>query len=276
MNVHLPLQAGQPIDAPVIVAEAVGKTYSLGTKPIRAVEDISLSVAPGQFVSLVGPSGCGKSTLLEMLGGLMPPTTGSIAVDGAPLIGPMPDKIAIVFQDAMLLPWKTVLSNVEFPLEIQGRFSAAERRRRALDMIELVGLKDFAQQLPHELSGGMKQRASIARGLVQDPRIILMDEPFGALDEQTRIHMGQELLRIWQETQRTIVLITHSLTEAIYLSDTVLVMGSRPGRIVERLEVDLPRPRQIEMMGSEAFGRMRNRVWQLLTANAGPSPEAAK
>jgi NitT/TauT family transport system ATP-binding protein len=176
----------------------------------------------------------------------------------------------------MLLPWKTVLSNVEFPLEIQGRFSAAERRRRALDMIELVGLKDFAQQLPHELSGGMKQRASIARGLVQDPRIILMDEPFGALDEQTRIHMGQELLRIWQETQRTIVLITHSLTEAIYLSDTVLVMGSRPGRIVERLEVDLPRPRQIEMMGSEAFGRMRNRVWQLLTANAGPSPEAAK
>jgi NitT/TauT family transport system ATP-binding protein len=142
-------------------------------------------------------------------------------------------------------------------------------------MIELVNLKDFANLLPHELSGGMKQRASIARGLVQEPRIILMDEPFGALDEQTRIQMGQELLRIWHETKRTIVFITHSLTEAIYLSDIVLVMGSRPGRIVERMEVDLPRPRQIEMMGGEAFGSMRNRVWSLLAANSGQSRTGA-
>jgi NitT/TauT family transport system ATP-binding protein len=229
----------------------------------------------GQFISLVGASGCGKSTLLEMLGGLLPPTDGAITVDGELLTGPVPGKIAIVFQDAMLLPWKSVLENIEFPLEIQGRYSPAIRRQRALEMIDLVGLREFAHQLPHELSGGMKQRASIARGLVQEPRIILMDEPFGALDEQTRINMGQELLRIWHETQRTIVLITHSLTEAIYLSDVVLVMGSRPGRIVERLDIDLPRPRRIEMMGGEAFGAMRNRVWDLLTANAGRSESEA-
>ena len=250
--------------AKVIEARGIGKTYAALRAPVRALDDVSLTVEEGQFVSLVGPSGCGKSTLLQILGGLIDSSKGEVRVDDQPVNGPLPDKISIVFQDATLMPWKTSLANVEFPLEFQN-VGRAERRRRAEALLDLVGLHEFADRFPHELSGGMKQRVAIARGLVQDPRIILMDEPFGALDEQTRTKMGQELLRIWQKTHKTILFITHSLTEALYLADTVLVMSHRPGRILEVMSVELPRPRSYDMIGSEALGRARNRIWRLIT-----------
>jgi NitT/TauT family transport system ATP-binding protein len=255
----------------VIEARGVGKTYGVERAPVRALDDISFGVAEGQFVSLVGPSGCGKSTLLQILGGLIEHTEGEVFVDSIPVTRPLPDKIAIVFQEATLLPWKTASANIEFPLEING-VAKAERRARAAALLDLVGLRDFAERFPHELSGGMRQRVAIARGLVRDPRIVLMDEPFGALDEQTRTKMGQELLNIWQKTRKTIFFITHSLTEALYLSDVVLVMSARPGRIIDTIKVELPRPRCFEMIGSEAFGRMRNRIWTQI-AGDGPGIE---
>ena len=250
----------------VIDVRGLGKTFAVDRAPVRALDDVTFSVAEGQFVSLVGPSGCGKSTLLQILGGLVEGTEGEALVDGTRVDGPKPGTIAVVFQDATLLPWKSAQENVEFPLEFQG-FDARARRASAEEMLELVGLTAFSDRYPHELSGGMKQRVSIARGLVQNPRIILMDEPFGALDEQTRTKMGQELLRIWQQTAKTILFVTHSLTEALYLSDEVLVMSHRPGRIVDRITVPLARPRGFEMMGSEAFGRARNRIWDLIAAS---------
>ena len=251
---------------PVIRTAGLCKTYN----GLVALQDVSLSVPEGAFVSVVGPSGCGKSTLLQILAGLVSASSGEVAIDGAAVRGPQPGKVAVIFQDATLLPWKTARENVEFPLDVQG-VARAERRARADAMLSLVGLAEFAQAYPHELSGGMRQRVSIARGLAQHPRIILMDEPFGALDEQTRIRMGQELLRIWEQTRKTILLITHSLTEALYLSDIVLVMSGRPGRIVETMAVDLPRPRHVDMIGSAAFGAARNRIWRLL----GDEPVAA-
>ena len=178
----------------------------------------------------------------------------------------MPGKITIVFQDSTLLPWKTVTENILFPLEIQG-VPAAERAARATEMLALVGLTDFRDRHPHELSGGMRQRVSIARGLAQHPRIMLMDEPFGALDEQTRLKMGHELLRIWEATGKTIFLITHSLTEALFLSDVVLVMSHRPGRIVGVINAGLPRPRTYDMVGSPEFGAARNEMWHLISAD---------
>ncbi len=257
--------------ANVIEARSIGKIYGIDRAPVRALADVSLAVAEGQFVSLVGPSGCGKSTLLQILGGLVESTEGEVYVDGVPVTKPLPDKIAIVFQEATLLPWKTAAANIEFPLEING-VARAERRARADALLDLVGLSDFAERFPHELSGGMRQRVAIARGLVRDPRIVLMDEPFGALDEQTRTKMGHELLNIWQKTRKTIFFITHSLAEAIYLSDIVLVMSGRPGRIIDTIEVPLPRPRTFEMIGSETFGQTRNRIWRQI-AGDGPGIE---
>ncbi len=255
--------------APVIRTRLLGKTYGSGATTTTALADISFEVPEGSFVSIVGPSGCGKSTLLQILGGLLPASQGEVSVDGIAVRKPMPGKIAMVFQDATLLPWKTAIENIEFPLDVQG-VPRAERLARSHEMLELVGLADFAGRYPHELSGGMRQRVSIARGLAQNPRIILMDEPFGALDEQTRLKMGQELLRIWQATGKTILLITHSLTEALFLSDTVLVMSRRPGRIIDTLRVDLPRPRDYDMIGSPEFGAARNRIWHLLTGDDAP------
>ena len=241
--------------------QGVGKSFSEG---FQALSEINLDIAEGQFLSIVGPSGCGKSTLLQIVAGLMSASNGEVILGGKPVVGPRPREVAVVFQDALLLPWKTTLQNIEFPLDIQG-VAAAKRRAKSLEMLELVGLAEFKDRYPHELSGGMRQRVSIARGLAQDPRIILMDEPFGALDEQTRIRMGQELLRIWERTRKTVLFITHSLTEAIFLSDTVVVMGRKPGRIVDHITVPLPRPRTAEMMGSDVFGQLRNRIWHLLT-----------
>jgi NitT/TauT family transport system ATP-binding protein len=247
----------------VIEARSLGKTFNKGRTPIVALEDVSFAAEEGSFVSLVGPSGCGKSTLLQIVAGLASSTTGTVLIDGVPVCEPMPGKITIIFQDSTLLPWKTVVENVEFPLEIQGiRFD--ERRRRSTEMLALVGLTDFRERHPHELSGGMRQRVSIARGLAQNPRIILMDEPFGSLDEQTRIKMGHELLRIWSATKKTIFLITHSLTEALFLSDVVLVMSRRPGHIVGVIKTGLPRPRTYDMIGSSEFGAARNEIWRLI------------
>jgi NitT/TauT family transport system ATP-binding protein len=175
----------------------------------------------------------------------------------------MPDTIGMVFQDPTLLPWKTALANVEFPLDLRG-VDRATRRKRSAALLDLVGLGEFADNYPHELSGGMRQRVAIARGLAPDPRLILMDEPFAALDEQTRTRMGHDLLDIWEKTGKTVFFITHSLTEAIYLSDTVLVMSARPGRIIDTIPIAFPRPRELDLIGSEGFGRIRNRIWHLI------------
>jgi NitT/TauT family transport system ATP-binding protein len=253
------MSAGRPI----IEARGLGKTYRASGKPVVALEDVSFSVPEGAFVSLVGPSGCGKSTLLQILAGLVSCSTGEVLVDGASVTGPEPGKIAVIFQDATLLPWKTVTQNIQFPLEIQG-VKREERQTRCAAMLALVGLEDFRARYPHELSGGMRQRVAIARGLAQHPRIVLMDEPFGALDEQTRLKMGGELLRIWTRTRSTIFLITHSLTEALFLSDVVLVMSSRPGRILDIVTPELARPRTYDMIGSADFGAARNHIWRLI------------
>jgi NitT/TauT family transport system ATP-binding protein len=186
-----------------------------------------------------------------------------VRIEGRPVTGPRPDEIGVMFQDAWLLPWKTALENVEFPLVLR-KVPAAERRARAEKLLELVELTRFADRYPDELSGGMRQRVAIARSLVNEPRVLLMDEPFAALDEQTRTRMGNELLQIWEKSGGTVVFVTHGLTEAIYLADVVFVMGARPGRIIERIPVELPRPRHIDMIGSEAFGRLRNRIWHLI------------
>ena len=249
--------------ADAIVVRSVSKSFGAAAGGLKVLDDISLNVANGRFVTLVGPSGCGKSTLLQIIAGLVPASEGEILIEGEPLAGPRPSATGIVFQDALLLPWKTAAQNVEFPLALRGG-DATRRRARALDMLALVGLAEVAESYPHQLSGGMRQRVAIARGLVEDPKILLMDEPFAALDEQTRTKMGGELLQIWERSSKTILFITHGLTEAIFLADTVLVMQARPGRIVERIDVELPRPRSYDMIGSEYFGRVRNQIWHLL------------
>jgi NitT/TauT family transport system ATP-binding protein len=248
---------------PIIQVDELGKTFGAGRAQVRALADVSFSIEEGRFVTLVGPSGCGKSTLLQIIVGLVGPTTGEVRVEGERISAPMPDKIGMVFQDPTLLPWKTALANVEFPLDLRGVERTA-RRRRCAALLDLVGLREFADHYPHELSGGMRQRVAIARGLAQDPRLILMDEPFAALDEQSRTRMGHDLLDIWEKTGKTVFFITHSLTEAIYLSDRVLVMSPRPGRILESIAIEFPRPRELDIIGSEAFGSIRNRIWHLI------------
>ena len=228
---------------------------------VPALTDVSISVGVGRFVVVVGPSGCGKTSLLMMLAGLRHQSEGTILCQGRPIADPDPERVGVVFQEASLFPWLTALDNIEFPLALRGA-PKDERRRRSEAMLSLVGLDVFGERYPHELSGGMKQRVSIARGLVQDPPVLLMDEPFAALDEQTRMTMGHELLRIWSTTRKTVVFITHSLTEAVYLADEVLVMSARPGRIIDRIPITLPRPRTFEMMATDVFGRLRDRIWQ--------------
>jgi len=249
--------------AAAIEVRSLSKDYASSAGPVQALKKIDFDVPEGAFVSIVGPSGCGKSTLLQILAGLLSSSSGQVSVGGTAVTGPAPGKISFVFQDATLMPWKTAMDNVLFPLEIQ-RIPERERIRRAAHYLRLVGLENAAQCFPHQLSGGMKQRVSIARGLAQEPQIILMDEPFGALDEQNRIKMGHELLRIWEATGKTILLITHSLTEAIFLSDTVIVMAPHPGRILEQVDIDLPRPRTYDVIGSPAFGSIRNHLWRMI------------
>jgi NitT/TauT family transport system ATP-binding protein len=242
---------------------SVSLHYRSGDAIVHALDNISMEIGAGQFAAIVGPSGCGKSSLLMMMAGLRHPTDGAIECNGRVMTQPDPTRIGVVFQDANLYPWLTARENVEFPLTLRG-VDKRKRREEALAALELVGLAEFSSKYPRQLSGGMKQRVSIARGLVQDPQILLMDEPFAALDEQSRMTMGDELLHIWSITKKTIVFVTHSLTEAVYLADEVYVMSARPGRLIERHSVNLPRPRTYEMMSSEVFNRLRDRIWSQL------------
>jgi NitT/TauT family transport system ATP-binding protein len=253
--------------AGAIQISGVGQVFKTSGGEVVALSEVSLDIKPGRFVVLVGPSGCGKSTLLMMLAGLRQQTFGTILINGAPIPKPDPDRVGVVFQEASLFPWLTAEENVEFPLALRG-VAKVERRGKAEDALKLVGLEGFGKRHPHELSGGMKQRVSIARGLVQDPPVLLMDEPFAALDEQTRMTMGDELLRIWSATGKTVVFVTHSLTEAVYLADEVAVMSARPGSIVDHIQVPLPRPRTYEMLSGDAFGTLRERIWRHIRKSA--------
>jgi len=250
----------------MVEIQALAKRYEVDDGEIVALSSTSLTIEEGEFVCLLGPSGCGKSTLLKIVAGLIEPTGGSIRINGRQVTGPGPDR-AVVFQDYALFPWMTVADNVEFGLAARG-VDVARRRATSAELLKAVGLADFATKYPHHLSGGMKQRVSIARGMVQDPPVLLMDEPFAALDEQTRMTMGDELLRIWAATGKTVVFVTHSLTEAVYLADEVVVMSARPGRIVDHLMISLPRPRTYEMLSGETFGTLRDRIWRHIRKSA--------
>jgi len=220
---------------------------------IHALKDVNLAIRDREFVSIVGPSGCGKTTLLKILSGILARSAGEVLVSGRPHDGPSRD-VGVVFQAPVLLPWKTVLQNVMVPIAVQRR-SVPEFEPRARKLIAMVGLSGFEERYPNELSGGMQQRVGICRALVHDPSFLLMDEPFGALDAMTREAMNEELQRIWQETHKTVLLVTHSIPEAVYLADRVVVMTPRPGRIVEVIDIELPRPRKLTMQNTPAFGR---------------------
>ena len=238
-----------------------------GAQAFEAVQDISLTVAAGEFVCLLGPSGCGKSTLLGALAGHLRPSRGSIAVDGVPVDGPHAER-GLVFQHHTLFPWRRVIDNVAFGLKMQG-VPKAERHRRALELLTLVGLREFAQHYPAQLSGGMKQRVEIARVLINHPRVMLMDEPFGALDAQTRLMMQQLLLELWARIKTTIVFITHDIDEALFLADRILVMSPRPGRIIEEIKLDFARPRDAALVTSPQFTQLKRRCLALLHPSAG-------
>jgi NitT/TauT family transport system ATP-binding protein len=249
----------------------VDKVFStLRNEKVVALSDISLTVAQREFITVVGPSGCGKSTLLRILAGLITASSGTVELDGMPVTAPRPD-IGIVFQNAVLLPWRTVLQNVLLPAEVQG-LPEEQSRRRARDLLKMVGLSDFETKYPMELSGGMQQRAAISRALVSDPRILLMDEPFGALDAMTREQMNLDLQHIWSESGKTVVLITHSIPEAVFLADRVVVMTARPGKIARIVDVDLPRPRSLDVMGDPEFGRLTSEIRRMLYGDSKASP----
>ena len=247
----------------LIAVANLEKTYlTRAGSRIRALADVTLDVADGEFVTIVGPSGCGKTTLLRILGGLLSGSSGSVELLGRRVTGPS-RSVGMVFQDPVLLPWRTVLENVMLPVAVL-RLDRQTYRQRALDLLGLVGLAGFEDKYPHELSGGMRQRVSLARALVHDPALLLMDEPFGALDAMTREAMNLELQRIWRESGKTVAFITHSIPEAVFLGDRVVVMSPRPGRIVDVVPVDLERPRDLDMMGSDAFGIYTRKIRHLL------------
>jgi NitT/TauT family transport system ATP-binding protein len=237
--------------------------FDLADGGTYALRDVSFEIRQGELVSLIGPSGCGKTTLLYCISGLEPLVDGRILLDGSPVEGPRSGEVGLVFQKAVLLGWRTVMDNVLLPIEVFGR-PRATYVARARHLIDLVGLTGFADALPAKLSGGMQQRAAIVRSLIFEPRVLLMDEPFGALDAQTREHMNLLLLRVWEATRTTIVFVTHDLEEAAFLSDRVVVLTARPGTVREIVEVPLPRPRTVEMRYSEDFVRLARRLRGLL------------
>lgn len=239
-----------------LILDGVSKSFSLADgSVVEALSGINLVVGDSEFVSLLGPSGCGKTTLLRIIAGLESQTRGKITLDGEMIEGPSP-RMAMIFQEYSLYPWRTVIDNIEFGLEIRG-MTREERRKRAIEYLDLVGLMDFAKRFPYELSGGMRQRVAVARALAIDPHILLMDEPFGALDAQTRNMLQRELLDIWKKTQKTILFVTHSVDEAVYLSDRVVVLTPRPGHVKDIVPIDLPRPRD---RTSVEFARIRRYV----------------
>lgn len=243
---------------PILEVRNLSKEYS----DFTAIDNAGFEVYRHEFVSIIGPSGCGKSTLLEMIAGLVPRSSGEVFIKGV-AVKDGHASIGIIFQQESIFPWRTTLENMEFGLQMQGA-SKDERRKKSLEMVELMGLGGFEDRYPDQLSGGMKQRVAIGRALVMDPEILLMDEPFGALDEQTRIILGEELLRIQQQIGQTILFVTHNINEAVQLSDSVIVMTARPGKIKAIVEIDLERPRISEIIASQKFGRFVGQIWMLL------------
>ncbi len=241
--------------------KGLSKSFSVKGKTFEALHEVDLSVGDKEFICLLGPSGCGKTTLLRIMAGLERPTSGAVLLDGVPIEGPGPQR-GMVFQEYSLFPWRTILDNVAFGLELKG-VSRDERFEKARKYLKAVGLAGFENSYPHELSGGMKQRVAIVRALVNNPKALFMDEPFGALDAQTRNIMQSELLRIWQEQQKTVVFVTHSVDEAIYLADRVVIMSARPGQISEIIAIDVPRPR---VRTSSEVNRYREKVLSVLKA----------
>lgn len=245
----------------ILTARNLEIVYRANGRVTPALRDFSVDVSRGEFVSILGPSGCGKSTFLKVASGLLKPTAGEISLNGKIINGPRPD-VGIVFQQATLMPWRTVLGNVLLPIRAL-KMDMAEGRRTAMSLLKMVGLESFAGHYPNELSGGMQQRVGIARGLVHDPALLLMDEPFAALDAMTREHMMRELQRIWIAAKKSVVFITHSIPEAVFLSDRIVVLSSRPGKLVREMIIDLPRPRTVASMADEKFIRYCNELRDL-------------
>src|SRR2546421_1289046 len=241
-----------------IAVNELSKLYPTRDGSVHALEQISFSVSEGEFVAVIGPSGCGKSTLLKVLAGLLPPSKGAARLRGTPITGPRRD-IGVVFQSPVLLPWRSVLDNVLLPVDVQ-RLGRDRHRKVAMDLLSLVGLEGFERRYPWELSGGMQQRVAITRALIHNPAMLLMDEPFGALDAMTREQMNLELQRIWLERKKTVLFVTHSIAEAVFLADRILVMTPRPGRLLDSVDVDLPRPRGLEVIGAPEFGAVVRRI----------------
>ncbi|MBN1220593.1 MAG: ABC transporter ATP-binding protein [Anaerolineae bacterium] len=246
----------------ILQAVQLYKQYTTRQGYLSAVEDVSFEVATGEFLCIVGPSGCGKSTLLRLLAGLLLPDHGEVYLHGQSLQGPC-QKIGFVFQSANLMPWRTVFDNVQLPMQVQG-LAPAESKQRATEALELVGLLDFARNYPHELSGGMAQRVAIARALTYEPEILLLDEPFGALDALTREYLNQELMRVWEISRKTVVMVTHNIREAVFLADRVLALTQRPGRVAKIIPITLPRPRPVSMIYGDTFGALAYTVRQAI------------
>jgi NitT/TauT family transport system ATP-binding protein len=245
-------------EAPSLRVEGVSVSFPTPEGELVALKDVTFAVRSGEFVCLVGPSGCGKSTLLRILSGLLRPNRGRVWLDGRPVTAPR-RQVSLVFQQANLMPWRNALGNVMLPLELSN-VPRAEARRRAEELIELVRLGEFANAYPADLSGGMAQRVAIARALAHEPDVLLLDEPFGSLDALTREQMGQELLRIWRAQRKTVLMVTHSVPEAVFLADRVLVLSPRPGTVAATVSTELPRPRDMAQLESEAFGALAGRV----------------
>jgi NitT/TauT family transport system ATP-binding protein len=242
-----------------VVVESVSKSFAIDGRSVQAIQDVNITLEEGEFGALIGPSGCGKSTLLRMVADILEPTSGKITIDGAPPSRVRRDHgIGFVFQDASLLPWRTALENVRLPLEVVGAKGGGEQT--PMELLDLVGLSGFEHAKPSQLSGGMQQRCAIARALVLKPKVLLLDEPFGALDEITRHRMNLELLRVWAQTRTTALLVTHSIQEAVFMADRIFVLAARPGRLVDTIEVKLERPRRLAQMSEPAFVEAVNRV----------------